>query len=279
MLTHFTSGLPSSAGLRAHIQLSRISEHITCNLYRVAPTPDASNHPATNRDKAIFMLEQWHMGLPPALQLTPDGISQDPATCTLHMYSNHLLILAMRPTLLSAVKSNLTRDSPTPPTVNPAWESCIAAALRNMRLARHLATLHQPRRLLHSGLHFVFSAVVCFILQSLLGGDDVTSRREIDFGVELFDKEGQTGNTYGLSCANSLRELQVLVAKRKGGAVAMEIEEAFEQHHHLSQGGGSWDGSSQGISQGTGISNSSASLHDEVLSWMDHDWSYNSQLP
>ena len=128
--------------------------------------------------------------------------------------------------------------------------------------------------------------MLCFLLQGLLGSssDDLTAIREIEFGIELFEKEGQAGNTYGRACANELRELQVLVARRRGGAVAMEVEQAFEQQQVLSQGGAaasaasvsstSWQGSnvpSQGSAEG-------ASLHDEVLSWMDHDWAYNPQL-
>jgi hypothetical protein len=192
------------------------------------------------------------------------------------MHANHLLILTLRPSLLSAVKAALSHDSPDTPTA-PQWEPCIAAALRNMRLARHVATLHRPRRLLHSGLHIVFGAVLCFVLQGLLGSDDLTTSREVDFAVELFDRESQTGNTYGLACANALREVQVLVARHRGGAVAaaaaMEVEQAFEQQH-LSQDS-FWQGSD--ISQGSGQTGGSGSLHEEVLSWMDHDWSFHPQ--
>lgn len=235
--------MPPSAGLRAHVELARISDHITCNFYRVAPSRDAADGSTATSDKAIFLLEQWGSSLPSTLQLSPEGLSNDPSTCTLHMHANHLLILTLRPTLLAAVEVALS-GTHTPPhqPAAPQWETCIAAALRNMRLARHLTTLHQPRRLLHSSLHFVFSAVMCFMLQGLLGSDDLTTCREVDFAAELFDREAQTGNTYGLSCAGALRELQMLVAKRKGGAMAMEIEQAFGQH--LIQDGASWGGDS-----------------------------------
>lgn len=257
--------MPPSAGLRAHVELSRVSDHITCNLYRVAPSRDAADGSTATRDKAIFLLEQWGLSLPSTLQLSPEGLSNDPSTCTLHMHANHLLILTLRPALLSAVKTassngHLSQNQPAA----PQWETCIAAALRNMRLARHLATLQQPRRLMHSSLHFVFSAVTCFILQGLLGSDDLTTAREVDFASELFDRESQTGNTYGLSCANALRELQMLAAKRKGGAMAMEIEQAFGSH--LIQDGASWGGgNTQGNMGGEG------SFEGNVRSWLDYN--------
>lgn len=263
--------MPPSAGLRAHVELSRISDHITCNVYRVAPSRDAADGSTASRDKALFLLEQWQLGLPSTLQLSAEGLSNDPATCNLHMHANHLLILSLRPFLLSAVKATLSHDSLSPPSA-PQWESCIAAALRNMRLARHVATLHRPRRLVHSSLHFVFSAVLCFLLQGLLGSDDLTTSREVNFAVELCDRESQTGNTYGLACANALREVQMLVAKRRGRATAMGVEQAFEQH--MSQDT-SWPGSD--ISQATSQTGDGPSLHEDVLSWMDHDWSYNPQ--
>lgn len=257
--------MPPPAGLCAHVELSRISDHITCNLYRVAPSRDAADGSTVTCDKAIFLLEQWGMSLPSTLQLSPEGLSNDPSTCTLHMHANHLLILTLRPTLLSAVKvalsnAHLAHNQPTA----PQWETCIAAALRNMRLARHLATLQRPRRLLHSSLHFVFSAVMCFMLQGLLGSDDLTTNREVDFAVELFDRESQTGNTYGSSCASALRELQMLVAKRKGGAMAMEIEQAFGQH--LVQDGASWGGGTPQGSMG-----GEPSFEGNIRSWLDYN--------
>lgn len=269
--------MPPSAGLRAHVELSRISDYITSILYRVAPSRHSAEGSAAGRGRALFLLEQWQLGLPPSLHLTPEGLSNDPATCTLHMQANHLLILTLRPSLLSAVKAALSHDLPGTASA-PQWEPCIAAALRNMRLARHVATLHRPRRLLHSGLHFVFGAVLCFVLQGLLGSDDLTTSREVDFAVELFGRESQTGNTYGLACANALREVQMLVARHRGGAAAaaaaaMEVEQGFEQQN-MSQDS-LWLGSD--ISQGSGQTGGSGSLHEDVLSWMDHDWSFHPQ--
>lgn len=271
--------MPPCAGLHAHVELSRISDHITCNLYQVAPTREAADGSAANLEKASFLLEQWLASLPPALQLSKEGLSNDPATCSLHMLANHLVIVSQRPSLLSTLKAtNPSAASPRSPIAAPG-EECIAAAHRNMRLARHLATLHRPRRLLHSGLRFVFGAALCFLLQSLVGNDNVSSAREIQFAVELFDREAQASNTYGLSCASVLRELQTLAVKLSGGATAMEFEQALghaaEQHFGQASTDVGLGIPQDGMVDGSG----GISLHDEVLSWMEHDWGYGSMLP
>lgn len=287
--------MPSAAGLKAHVQLARISNFIVCNVYQVSPsrqtTPDAAV------DQSMAMLERWQKNLPPSLQMPADGVlSSDPGTCMLHMHFNHLVIHALRPTLLAALKnmgsggvgSNSRRASQaqassasaspsiygsttttTPST--PYSEVLGSAAQRNMKLARHVATLHRPRRLLHSGLHFVLTSVLCFQLQSLLG-DEQASMREVDFAIELFEREAQTGNTYGLSSASGLRELKALSAIVKNGsnsaaasATAMELDASLDQ-------AASWG---EEMADGSNPNN----LYEDVLTWMDQDWTaYDAEM-
>lgn len=96
-----------------------------------------------------------------------------------------------------------------------------------------------------------------------MGSDDLTTSREVDFAVELFDRESQTGNTYGLSCGSALRELQMLIAKMKGGAMAMEIEQAFG--HQLMPDGASW-----GAASSQGNIDAEHMLRGSVESWLGY---------
>lgn len=276
--------MPPAAGLKAHVQLSRISNFIVCNVYQVSSTYQCS-FPDSFAEQSMAMLEQWRRNLPPCLQIANSGPpSTDPALCMLHMHFNHLIILALRPCLIAALKANINGlssqpaappSSSTSPSVHGGSpistqhaEAIASAAQRNMRLARHVATLHRPRRLLHNGLCFVLTAVVCFQLQSLLG-DEQVPMREVDFAIELFDREAQTGNTYGINSVGALRELKALIAIVKSGSdaaassmLAMDLDASLVET-------ASWiDGD-----PGQGGDTNSNTLHDEVLSWMDQDWS------
>lgn len=280
--------MPPADGLKAHVQLARISNFIVCNVYQVSPTHHSSS-PDSFVEQSMAMLEQWQRNLPPSLQMANDGPpSTDPGVCMLQMHFNNLVIQTLRPSLVAALRSNNNRRSshPAPPSSSSASPSVhggssigtqysevlTSAAQRNMRLARHVATLHRPRRLLHSGLYFVLTAVVCFQLQSLLG-DEQAPTREVDFAIELFDREAQTGNTYGISSVGALRELKALIAIVKSGSsaaaasmTAMELDASLVET-------ASW------INDGQEGDANSNTLYDEVLSWMDQDWStYDTEM-
>ncbi|KLU86080.1 hypothetical protein MAPG_05099 [Magnaporthiopsis poae ATCC 64411] len=107
-LPHDVPGLPSSAGLRAHIALAKISGHIVCNTYRIARHTWTDANPATREashvDKAMEMLSDWLGNLPNDLRMSYETFSKDRSLCTLHMSHNQLLILTIRPIFLNAVK-------------------------------------------------------------------------------------------------------------------------------------------------------------------------------
>nr|BDD69325.1 uncharacterized transcriptional regulatory protein [Verruciconidia persicina] len=279
-----SQSMPPAAGLKAHVQLARISSFIVCNVYQVAPSRHISFDSAV--EQSMAMLEQWQKNLPPSLQMSPEGLSTDPAACMLQMHFNHLIIHTLRPSLLARLRNHCNSTaasrghasqqassscsaSPsahgsTPPTHYS--EALASAAQRNMRLARHVATLHRPRRLLHSGLHFVLTAVLCFQLQALLG-DETAPMREVDFAIELFERESQTGNSYGFSAASALKDIRSLMVMVKSGsnfaaASAMELDTSLDQTASWITGEMEHDSNP-----------ASSGLYEEVLSWMDQDWS------
>ena len=242
----------------------------------------------------MAMLEQWQKNLPPSLQMSPEGLSTDPAACMLQMHFNHLIIHTLRPSLLARLRNHCNSAAASRGQSQQASSSCSAspsahgstppthysealasAAQRNMRLARHVATLHRPRRLLHSGLHFVLTAVLCFQLQALLG-DESAPMREVDFAIELFERESQTGNTYGFSAAGALKDIKALMVMVTSGSnfAAASAATAMELDTSLGQTASWITGEMEQDSNPT-----SSGLYEEVLSWMNQDWSgYEGQI-
>ena len=204
--------MPPAVGLRAHIELSRISGYVVGNTYHGTKHDASEQQP----DKAIWMLQQWHATLPSTLQLT-DGVTRDPACALLHMRYNQLLIVAIRPLFLTVVKRAVADRlmaqslSGATPAQTAHLQLCIDAATHNMRLARHVSGLNGGRKLLHSALHFTFHAAVCLILRPLVFTDASTASADVDFGIEIMFKAGAQGNTDGRRCGDTLQELRALV--------------------------------------------------------------------
>ena len=73
-----SSGLPSPAGLRAHVELCRISDYIVYSSYRASGQPDFPSRATVQVDRALEMLEKWHASLPAVLCL-PDPLTLFPA--------------------------------------------------------------------------------------------------------------------------------------------------------------------------------------------------------
>lgn len=81
-----SSGMPPAAGLRANIDLARISGYIVCNSYRVTQRGQSADRVECYLHRALELLSNWRDNLPPALQLSDDPpFSSDRACCALHM--------------------------------------------------------------------------------------------------------------------------------------------------------------------------------------------------
>ncbi len=78
-------GLPQAAGLRAHIELSRISGFIVCNVYRIAPWDHSHKTTMQHVEQALTRLRDFYTSLPASLQLDQDKLGQDRACCSLHL--------------------------------------------------------------------------------------------------------------------------------------------------------------------------------------------------
>ncbi|KAL2264338.1 hypothetical protein VTK26DRAFT_6581 [Humicola hyalothermophila] len=223
-------GMPPPDGLRAHVQLCRISDYIVSSSYRAT----------LHVEKALELLQSWHQNLPPSLRL-PDpltlfsvdlfsqasafelrgasGFGRDRACWSLHMNYNQLVILCIRPAMLTAVWkavasiifNNQPFDIETHPQIGQI-RLCSDAARCNLRLGR-LTRLHSPRqKLLLPDLHNIFNAAIILTMHQMIFVNLRTQDLDdLGWATEVFESEAETGSEYAKDCALVLRDLKYLV--------------------------------------------------------------------
>ncbi|KAI0575899.1 Fungal specific transcription factor domain-containing protein [Pyrenophora tritici-repentis] len=213
--------MPPCAGLRAHIELSRISGYIVCETFKIAPRNYTPGYSALKVDKAVKMLVDWKSHLP---QVLAADESADPAVLSLHLAANQLMVLTTRPILLAAVKQAVAERY-----MNGQWslqqhahithiQACLEAAHGNLVLAERLRC---KRKLLQAGLHFVFNAAVILFLEQILSAsrshptppspDIATHGTKLEFAIRTFADESKTGTNYPRDCFKILQDLKALV--------------------------------------------------------------------
>jgi hypothetical protein len=263
--------MPPCAGLRAHVELSRISGYIVCQTFKMAPRNYKPGYWVPNIDKALKMLEDWKLQLPSSLAVEE---STDPACCTLHMAQNQLIVLTTRPTLLAAVKQAVAERY-----ISGQWFSqqhassnhimaCSEAAHRNLILAQRLGP---TRNLLQASLHFVFNAAVILLLNQLLSSSNSykaqTYASEIQFSLRIFEEASRTGTNYPRDCCKILQDLSALVDRYLAHGHGI-----FEQRHDLhaiaQQSATQLELESQRNSSNT---NDGDNLHQDMMTWIQSE--------
>ncbi|KAF5600319.1 transcriptional regulatory [Fusarium pseudoanthophilum] len=261
----WTLSMPPADGLKAHVELSRISCHIVCNTYRVSPSEDAVR-PVRSLEGEISMLDEWCLKLPPTVQLASNGLSDDPATCLLHMHYNQAI-------------------SPFPN---------VFRGLTNMPLlARQILLVNHPRKLLQAGLHFIFNAAIVLMLQQLVEDLCPSSRSEkarsldLDFVIGRFEDESRVGSNYGRDCATVLRDLRVLVQRLP---IPVDMSTAtrsvnmtqttttydpIANRTHVDMGQQWSDKLTSEALQQPILVDQGHILYNELVSWIDVDWQSN----
>ena len=304
--------MPPADGLKAHVELSRISNHIVCNTYRISPAKDIVR-PIRSLEGEISMLDSWSLNLPPSLRLSSNGLSDDPATCLLHMYYNQvcclpmstisapnsvlqLIILTIRPVFFALVKKSFAEklvsrqcSLSTHPQL-PHLKRCIASAEHNIRLARQILLVNHPRKLLQAGLHFIFNAAIVLMLQQLVEDLCPSSRTEkaraldLDFVIARFEDESRVGSNYGRDCATVLRDLRVLVQRLpipvdiNTATRSMNMNQTSTTYDPIANRttvdmGQSWpDKLASEALQQPILVDQGHMLYNELVSWIDVDW-------
>ncbi|KAJ4270561.1 hypothetical protein NW762_002249 [Fusarium torreyae] len=301
-LPYEAPSMPPADGLRAHVELSRISSHIVCNTYRISPSDDA--RPVRNLEADIGMLDDWSLNLPATVQLSNNGLSDDPATCLLHMHYNQLIILTIRPVFFAAVKKSFAEklvsrqcSLSSHPQLHQL-KRCISSAEHNIQLARQILTVNHPRKLLQAGLHFIFNAAIVLMLQHLIENLCPSSRSEkarsldLDFVIARFEDESRVGSNYGRDCATVLRDLRVLVqrlpipvdmnAAARPVTMAQQPSTTYDPiaNRTTVDMGQQWSEklTSEALQQ-PALVEQGHMLYNELVSWIDVDWqSYNGYL-
>ncbi|KAH7406472.1 hypothetical protein DE146DRAFT_607868 [Phaeosphaeria sp. MPI-PUGE-AT-0046c] len=227
--------MPPCQGLRAHVELSRISNYIVCETFNIESRDCKPGQSSNKVDNALKMLRTWELLLPSALQLPADLNDNDPFCYMLHMAHNQLVVLTTRPIFFAAVKQAVAQRVvhgryPQPQDLQtPHMHACLAAACRNLRLAEYL--VQSGRKMLQAGLHFIFNAAVILLLNRLMrskpriepGDLDIHStpmtpeeeriESSIQFAIEVFQAESRTGTHYPRDCSQLLQGLNALTSR------------------------------------------------------------------
>lgn len=223
-------------GLRAHIELARISGCIFSNTYRVSSRGCSGTGNTAPNEKALNKLLSWENRLPPELRI--DGSSSHDRACyELHMNYNQVLVLASsdlprlttlkllisttRPVFFEAVKRAVTQlhaggPSSSEADCHPIYiETCTEAARRILQLARYIRELCQSSHPTFQMLHSIRDAAVILIVGQVLaethGQNTTTDRAEIVFAMDCFNAEDRIDSRCHKEFTCHLQELQTLV--------------------------------------------------------------------
>jgi hypothetical protein len=80
------SGLPPAVGLKAHIELARITGYIVSSSYRVTHRGRTADSVESYVHRALELLADWQRKLPAFMQMPDDPpFSNDRGCCALHM--------------------------------------------------------------------------------------------------------------------------------------------------------------------------------------------------
>ncbi|CAJ2505860.1 Uu.00g132540.m01.CDS01 [Anthostomella pinea] len=212
-------GMPSPIGLKAHVELSRISGYIVENVYGITPWDRQHLSTGSRIDEALSLLSNFLAKLPTELQLEDGQLSKDRACCELHIFYNQLVILTLRPIFFVAVKKAVAerytrRNHKTHHShaQRAHFDQCVTAARSNLRLGRWIRESTRSRKLLSNGLHNIFNAAIILLLHQLLF--DRWERNDasgVRFAIECFDREALGQSNYPVDCARVLRDVNDLV--------------------------------------------------------------------
>ncbi|KAK4075571.1 hypothetical protein Trihar35433_2131 [Trichoderma harzianum] len=216
-------GFPSPVGLRAHIDLAKISRYIVCNVYRIAPSDQSSTTSLQHVEHALSLLQQWLASLPPTLQINDQQLTKDRACLVLHLMYHQDIILTTRPIFFAATKKILADRFLSQKTHKDRAENyqgdlymacvghCLDAARENIRLGRLIRDASPRQRLTHQEAHAVFNAALIILMQQLASPQpDSAETDDVAFAIEVFQQEARLGNNFGLDCLTVLQDLSFI---------------------------------------------------------------------
>ncbi|KAF2029493.1 hypothetical protein EK21DRAFT_67578 [Setomelanomma holmii] len=291
-LPYDVPSMPPSAGLRAHVELAKISGYIVCETFKVAPRNCRPGAMSTKTDVALKMLQTWRDQLPPALQISENPAQLDPSCGLLHMAHNQLIVLTTRPIFFAAVKQavaqRLAQGHPSPEPHRQARhiQACSTAAHRNLLLAQLI--IQSKRKLLQAGLHFVFNAAVVLLLNRIMTAEECPKVEAVDgtatgiigdqfascvdSAIRIFEEEARTGTNYPRDCCNVLRDLKALTDRYLATWNQSQMHQKnfhnYVANTHLAQIG---HDSTMGLQGNAALLSKSEGFYGEISSWTQSD--------
>ncbi|OAP55132.1 hypothetical protein AYL99_10832 [Fonsecaea erecta] len=214
-----SSGLPPPDGLRAHIELARVSNYIVSNVYDVARQSEEPLMTTLCIQKSLRLLSSWSENLSVTVIGTEENLSRDRAVGELHMAHNQLIILTVRPLLFINVKRVTAdmllngRTTGHEITHKTELDLCADAARTNVRLWHRLLNLQRPARLSASSVHYLFNAALALQLYQLLGHGEAQDYEDVGFVISILDMDHSSNKEYAADCAGVLTDFNSLTAK------------------------------------------------------------------
>jgi hypothetical protein len=214
-----TPGLPPADGLRAHIELSRVTHYIAANVYGVSKHTAEPRSTALCVHKTLHMLKQWELELPPALRYRSDILNQDRAVFDLQVAANHLKVLAVRSWLFDSVKNDtmsICLRGHREPDVLHQEEIALAieAARQTININRQLQQHSNETHLVHTVIHHIFNAALALELHRILSPlDSAADREAISFVTNILSNQLGGNKPFATDCAGVLVDLACMVNK------------------------------------------------------------------
>ncbi|OQV01146.1 Fungal specific transcription factor domain-containing protein isoform 2 [Cladophialophora immunda] len=238
-----SSDLPPADGLRAHIELARVSNYIVSNIYDVARQTEEPVMTTLCIQKSLRLLRSWSESLPATVAGTEENLSRDRAVGELHMAHNQLIILTVRPLLFINVKrvtaDMLLNGRTTGHEISHKTELdlCADAARRNVHLWHRLLNLQRPARLSVSSVHYLFNAALALQLYQLLGHNEAQEDyEEVGFVISILEVDQSSNKEYATDCARVLTDFNSLMARLQNvdlSRTASRIENVRDRAHGL----------------------------------------------
>jgi hypothetical protein len=186
------------------------------------------------------------------------------------------VILTTRPIFFVAVRKAVADrylPSPTRPANGqlhePIVRQCIEAARLNLRLGNWIRSLSPRQKLLHQEAHAVFNAAIIVLLHQLafldVHASDVPG---VAFAMEVFEREAELGNNFGIDCARVLHDLDYLV-QRIGSNLPTQDGSPGEAQDPVLTAQGELLGASMGLDSGM---RDHGAVYQELETWLDNDF-------
>lgn len=150
-------------------------------------------------------------------------------------------------------------------------QQCRDAAGQILRLGRWICKLSPRQKLLHQEAHALFNAAVILLLHQLAFPDLGTyEASDLDFDIDVFQREANLGNDFGVDCAKALQDLRHLVQGLRRQSLHLGEQPVMPGPAAVS--GGTTTPTEGGILGAGSSMEEHGTLYRELQAWLDNDF-------